>query len=105
MPLNEALRCYFRGETSGPMETEVQEGGLRLGLDFAAGYSAGLFIDQRANRARVHDLKPKRLLNTFAYTCSFSVVAARAGAETVSVDLSRRSLTRGEDNFRRNNEI
>jgi 23S rRNA (cytosine1962-C5)-methyltransferase len=47
-------------------------------------------------------LKPKRLLNTFAYTCSFSVVAALAGAETVSVDLSRRSLTRGEENFRRN---
>jgi 23S rRNA (cytosine1962-C5)-methyltransferase len=47
-------------------------------------------------------MKPKRLLNTFAYTCSFSVVAALAGAETVSVDLSRRSLTRGEENFQRN---
>jgi len=92
----------LRGDASGPLETEVQEAGLRFGLDFAAGYSAGLFIDQRANRARVLDLKPKRLLNTFAYTCSFSVVAAKAGAETVSVDLSRRSLTRGEDNFRRN---
>jgi 23S rRNA (cytosine1962-C5)-methyltransferase len=42
------------------------------------------------------------MLNTFAYTCSFSVVAARAGGETLSVDLSRRSLTRGEENFRRN---
>jgi len=92
----------LRGEASLPMETEVQEAGIRYGLDFAAGYSAGLFIDQRLNRARVSILKPKRLLNTFAYTCSFSVVAARAGAETVSVDLSRRSLTRGEDNFRRN---
>jgi 23S rRNA (cytosine1962-C5)-methyltransferase len=30
------------------------------------------------------------------------VAGALAGAETVSVDLSRRSLTRGEDNFRRN---
>jgi 23S rRNA (cytosine1962-C5)-methyltransferase len=46
--------------------------------------------------------KPRRLLNTFAYTCSFSVVAALAGAETVSIDLSRRSLTRGEENFTRN---
>lgn len=92
----------LRGENSGAMETEVEEAGVRFGLDFAAGYSAGLFIDQRANRVRVRDMKPKRLLNTFAYTCSFSVVAAQAGAETVSVDLSRRSLTRGEDNFRRN---
>jgi 23S rRNA (cytosine1962-C5)-methyltransferase len=86
----------------GSLETEVGEAGARYGLDFAGGYSTGLFIDQRANRARLRALKPKRLLNTFAYTCSFSVVAALGGAETVSVDLSRRSLTRGEENFRRN---
>ena len=92
----------LRGEEGAPLETEVREAGVRYGLDFAIGYSAGLFIDQRANRARVRNWKPKRLLNTFAYTCSFSVVAALAGAETVSVDLSRRSLTRGEENFRRN---
>jgi 23S rRNA (cytosine1962-C5)-methyltransferase len=84
------------------LETEVSEAGVRYGLDFAGGYSAGLFIDQRANRSRLRALKPKRLLNTFAYTCSFSVVGAMAGAETVSVDLSRRSLTRGEENFQRN---
>jgi len=92
----------LRGEKGRPLETEVREAGVRYGLDFAIGYSAGLFIDQRGNRARVRDWKPKRLLNTFAYTCSFSVVAALAGAETVSVDLSRRSLTRGEENFQRN---
>jgi len=93
----------LRGDANAPMETEVCEAGIRFGLDFAAGYSAGLFIDQRINRARVRTLSPKRVLNTFAYTCSFSVIAANVGAETVSVDLSRRSLTRGEDNFRRNN--
>ncbi len=86
----------------GSLETEVTEAGARYGLDFEGGYSAGLFIDQRANRARLRAWKPKRVLNTFAYTCSFSVVAALAGAETVSVDLSRRSLTRGEENFKRN---
>jgi len=92
----------LRGNADGSLETEVVEAGVRYGLDFAGGYSAGLFIDQRANRARLRDWKPKRLLNTFAYTCSFSVVAALGGAETVSVDLSRRSLTRGEGNFQRN---
>ncbi|MCE0497200.1 MAG: class I SAM-dependent methyltransferase [Methylacidiphilales bacterium] len=92
----------LRGDPAGSLETEVTEAGLRYGLDFAIGYSAGLFIDQRANRARLRQGHPKRLLNAFAYTCSFSVAAARAGAETVSVDLSRRSLTRGEENFRRN---
>jgi 23S rRNA (cytosine1962-C5)-methyltransferase len=92
----------LRGEKNGPMETEVTEAGVRYGLDFAGGYSAGLFIDQRENRARLRAWKPKRMLNTFAYTCSFSVVAALVGAETLSVDLSRRSLTRGEENFSRN---
>ena len=94
--------ALLRGDAGASLETEVVEAGVRYGLDFAAGYSAGLFIDQRANRARLRALKPKRLLNTFAYTCSFSVVAAMGGAETVSVDLSRRSLTRGEGNFARN---
>jgi len=92
----------LRGEEGGSLETEVGEAGARYGLDFAGGYSAGLFIDQRANRARLRASPPKRLLNTFAYTCSFSVVAAMTGAETVSIDLSRRSLARGEGNFTRN---
>ena len=92
----------LRGDDSLPLQTEAAEAGVRYGLDFGAGYSAGLFIDQRANRYRVRAEKPRRLLNTFAYTCSFSVVAALAGAETVSIDLSRRSLTRGEENFSRN---
>ena len=81
------------------METVVQEAGMRFGLDFAAGYSAGLFIDQRANRALVCRRGAARLLNTFAYTCSFSVAAAMAGAETVSVDLSKKSIDRGRANF------
>jgi 23S rRNA (cytosine1962-C5)-methyltransferase len=94
--------ALLRGEANGALETEAREAGVRYGIDFGGGYSAGLFIDQRANRARLRTLRPKWLLNTFAYTCSFSVVAALAGAETMSVDLSRRSLTRGEENFRRN---
>jgi 23S rRNA (cytosine1962-C5)-methyltransferase len=92
----------LRGDAGASLETVVGEAGVKYGLDFAGGYSAGLFTDQRANRARLRAWKPQRLLNTFAYTCSFSVVAALGGAETVSVDLSRRSLTRGERNFERN---
>ena len=92
----------LRGKENVPLETEVTEAQIKYGLDFGGGYSAGLFIDQRENRARVRRSKSKRMLNTFAYTCSFSVVAALAGAETVSIDLSRKSLTRGEENFRRN---
>lgn len=97
-----AAPALLSGDPAASLETVVEENHVRFALDFAAGYSAGLFIDQRANRAFVRQAGFRRLLNTFAYTCSFSVVAALAGAETVSVDLSQRSLARGEENFRRN---
>ncbi len=87
------------GDATQPLTGVVRENGVRYGLDFAAGYSAGLFLDQRMNRAFVRNAAPKRMLNTFAYTCSFSVVAALAGAETVSIDLSKKSLDRGRANF------
>lgn len=89
----------LRGDAAESMITVVEENGVKYTIDFEAGYSAGLFLDQRANRAFVRRLAPKRLLNTFAYTCSFSVVAALSGAETVSVDLSKKSLDRGRENF------
>lgn len=92
----------LEGDPALPLVSEVAEAGIRYRIDFGAGYSCGLFIDQRANRARLRDLAPKRLLNTFAYTCSFSVAAALAGAETLSLDLSKKSLDRGRQNFELN---
>ena len=87
------------GDASVPLERTVLERGVCYGLDFAAGYSVGLFLDQRENRQFIRRAAPRRLLNCFAYTCSFSVVAGLAGAETLSIDLSRKSLNRGRDNF------
>ncbi len=89
----------LEGDPDGDLHTVVTEGGVRYGIDFSAGYSTGLFLDQRANRALLRALRPRRVLNTFAYTCSFSVVAALEGAETLSVDLSKKSLDRGRENF------
>jgi 23S rRNA (cytosine1962-C5)-methyltransferase len=90
------------GDPAASLHSIVTERGISYGIDFGAGYSAGLFIDQRANRSRVQKLAPKRMLNTFAYTCSFSVVAAVAGAQTLSIDLSKKSLDRGRKNFELN---
>jgi 23S rRNA (cytosine1962-C5)-methyltransferase len=87
------------GDPDTNLESTACERSLRYAIDFAAGYSVGLFIDQRENRRFIRDLAPKRLLNCFAYTCSFSVAAATVGAETVSVDLSKKSLARGRENF------
>lgn len=105
MPTRNAERVspeLLHGDGSLSWRTTVMESGIRYGIDIAAGYSHGLFLDQRLNRAKLRGLRPRRVLNTFAYTCSFSVVAALAGAETVSVDLSRKSLGRGKRNFELN---
>ena len=39
------------------------------------------------------------VLNAFAYTCGFSVCAAKAGARTTSLDLSKKYLEWGRRNF------
>jgi 23S rRNA (cytosine1962-C5)-methyltransferase len=87
------------GDPHGNLQTIAIERHLKFGIDFGAGYSAGLFVDQRENRRYVHHIAPKRILNCFAYTCSFSVCAACAGATTINVDLSKKSLARGRENF------
>jgi 23S rRNA (cytosine1962-C5)-methyltransferase len=80
-----------------PERFQILEHSLRFELSFAEGYSIGLFLDQRDNRRRLltghvasgFDLAPSlQVLNTFAYTCGFSVAAAKAGAHTTSLDLS-----------------
>jgi 23S rRNA (cytosine1962-C5)-methyltransferase len=87
------------GDSTTNLQSVVCEHLLRYGIDFGAGYSVGFFIDQRANRQYVRRVGPKKLLNCFAYTCSFSVAGANVGATTVSIDLSKKSLARGRENF------
>ena len=87
------------GDAGSNLQTVAMERGLQYGIDFGTGYSVGLFVDQRHNRSFVRELRPKTLLNCFAYTCAFSVAAATVGAKTVSVDLSKTSLGRGRENF------
>jgi 23S rRNA (cytosine1962-C5)-methyltransferase len=91
------------GDSNSSPRAIVMERGLRYEVDFSGGYSVGLFVDQRENRSFVRKATPERLLNCFAYTCSFSVAGAIAGAKTVSVDLSQKSLERGRQNFTLNN--
>jgi 23S rRNA (cytosine1962-C5)-methyltransferase len=87
------------GDPADALQTVVTEWHLRFGIDFGTGYSPGLFLDQRENRRYVRHVAPKRLLNCFAYTCSFSLCAACSGARTVNVDLSKKYLGRGRQNF------
>jgi len=82
----------------------VEENGLRFGIRPGAGLSVGLFLDMREARAwvRAH-AAGKSVLNTFSYTCGFSVAARVGGASrALNVDASRRVLDWGEDNHRLN---
>ena len=94
----EAPRLIF-GDPAENLQTIATERHLKFGIDFGAGYSVGFFVDQRENRRLVRHIAPKRLLNCFAYTCSFSVSAAYVGATTLNIDLSKKSLARGRENF------
>jgi 23S rRNA (cytosine1962-C5)-methyltransferase len=94
----EPPRLIF-GDPGEKLQTIATERHLKFGIDFGTGYSPGLFLDQRENRRYVRHISPKRLLNCFAYTCSFSVSAAYVGAATFSIDLSKNYLARGRENF------
>ena len=92
------------GELANPNFT-VQELGLRYAVDLSPdASSSGLFLDQRETRRRLlsQDLTGKTVLNAFAHTGSLSVAAAKAGAETLTLDLSKRYLDWARENQRLN---
>ena len=114
--LNIHVSCIIKQErfVSGAL-AEVLYGDLprrvlasRQGLNFALSFeqqNVGYFLDMDPARdwLQAH-CQSKRILNLFAYTCAFSVVAMAAGATSiVNIDLSRRSLNTGRDNHNINN--
>ena len=112
---------------AAPERFEILENGVRYEMSFNEGYSVGLFLDQRDNRRRlltghisadfrlpIFDCRlpetpadtvgqignrKSEILNCFAYTCGFSVCAAKGGARTTSLDLSKKYLEWGKRNF------
>ena len=85
-------------------EVEVLEHGVRYLARPNAGLSVGLFLDMREVRAWLRtNSGGRRVLNLFAYTCSFGVTAALGGASRVlNLDLSRGYLEWGKANYRLN---
>jgi 23S rRNA (cytosine1962-C5)-methyltransferase len=106
---------------AAPERFTIRENGIQFELSFNEGYSVGLFLDQRDNRRKLltghiatdfpllpdghasrithHVSRFTELLNVFSYTCAFSVCAAKAGAKTTSLDLSKKYLEWGKRNF------
>lgn len=79
----------------------VLEYGLKFKINLQDYLDTGLFLDHREARHLIGTMsQDKRILNLFAYTCSFSVHAASGGAlSTKSVDMSNTYTAWGRENF------
>jgi 23S rRNA (cytosine1962-C5)-methyltransferase len=85
----------------------VGEDGARYRVHVLQGQNHGLFLDMAEGRRWVRrhmDATPGlKVLNLFAYTCAFSVVALQAGArQVVNMDMSHGALAIGQQNHRLN---
>ncbi len=112
----EALRIEGRSETrlmAGAVRDPhvVTEAGARYRVHVLRGQNHGLFLDMAEGRRWVRDFAEARrgdryglkVLNLFAYTCAFSVVALQAGArQVVNVDMSHGAIGIGQQNHQLN---
>ena len=117
-PLNWVFQCRAEGhlETrlmSGtvPDPHVVTENGARFRVHVLKGQNHGLFLDMAEGREWVRtfvrnygaDQPRLKVLNLFAYTCAFSVVAQQAGAKhVVNVDMSHGAMAIGQQNHQLN---
>ena len=113
-PLNWVFQCRHESQTetrlmSGtvPDPHVVTEEGARFRVHVLKGQNHGLFLDMAEGRRWVRDhvaAHPKlKVLNLFAYTCAFSVVAQQAGAKhVVNVDMSHGAMAIGQQNHQLN---
>ncbi|WP_319758379.1 class I SAM-dependent methyltransferase [uncultured Sphaerochaeta sp.] len=83
------------------LEVQVNENGLLFTVDLTKRIDTGLFLDHMLTRTVVEGMsRGCKVLNLFSYTGSFSVYAARGGAERVeSVDLSSTYTAWAEKNL------
>jgi len=111
--LNWVYQCRFEGQLETrlmagavPEPHDVSEQGARYRVHVLKGQNHGLFLDMAEGRRWVREhvaglALPERLsvLNLFAYSCAFSVVALQAGAgQVVNVDMSAGALATGRQN-------
>ena len=121
-PLNWVYQCRFEGQTdtrlmagSVPEPHVVAEQGAQFRVNLLKGQNHGLFLDMAEGRRLVHgyavaykaqqSLQDRGLavLNLFAYTCAFSVVALQAGARlVVNVDMGQGAMATGQQNHQIN---
>lgn len=110
-PLNWVYQCRGEGAETRlmagtvPEPHVVSEAGTRYLVHLLRGQNHGLFLDMAAGRQWVREHTPAgaKVLNLFAYSCAFSVVALQAGAsEVVNVDMASGALATGRTNHELN---
>jgi 23S rRNA (cytosine1962-C5)-methyltransferase len=110
-PLNWVFQCRSAGGTetrlmagSVPEQHVVTEQGARYLVHVLRGQNHGLFLDMANGREWLKNhAKHENVLNLFAYTCAFSVVALQGGAaQVVNLDMSQAALAVGQQNHRLN---
>ena len=121
-PLNWVYQCRHTSHTGGHAETRLMAGsgpephvvteqGARFRVHVLKGQNHGLFLDMAEGRRWVRDYAAQylaskseqdrglKVLNLFAYTCAFSVVALQAGARlVVNVDMGQGAMATGQQN-------
>lgn len=87
-----------------PESVVVTEGGLRFLVRPHRNQNVGLFLDMAPARQWLQTrCRGQRVLNLFAYTCTFSVAAIAGGATlVVNNDMSRSALEWGKENHQLN---
>ncbi len=86
---------------SPPTEIIIEENNLKFLIRLTGSHHPGLFLEHRNNRQYLRNhASGKRVLNLFAYTCSFSLYAVAGDCEVVfSIDSSNNALHWGKENF------
>ena len=96
----------FKGFIGEPFDTrvEIEENGIRYIVDVQEGQKTGFFLDQKNNRAAIHQIsRGKKVLDCFTHTGSFALNAGKAGASSVlGVDASQTGILQAEENARLN---
>ena len=85
-------------------KVRILEGGIPYWVVLTSGQKTGFYLDQRESRRLVRECAAgRRVLNTFAYTGSFSVCALLGGAVRAdSVDSSAPAMALARENFELN---
>jgi 23S rRNA (cytosine1962-C5)-methyltransferase len=81
------------------------ENGIKIKLNLTSNQNSGYFPDMKLGREYVlKNVKNKRVLNLFSYTCAFSLFALKGGALSVqNIDIAKSALTTGRSNHHLNN--